>query len=151
MYHFEVSLFAKLKTFKLAAEVSLRGQALPTLDPAALLSGTPYTCSFEEASESLAQLLRMDIEPDGYFVCAGECDGKRWQIDGHLFDRADRLWRVDLKGSCPVEMFDNLLACFRWPATELVFQLVQEGVTLEEPVFRRWASAYQSATNAGTS
>ncbi len=37
-------------------------------------------------------------------------------------------------------MFNALLGCFGWPQTPLAFELVMEGVALDEPNFRQWAS-----------
>jgi hypothetical protein len=49
------------------------------------------------------------------------------------------LHRVDLHGQCPRETFDAILACLGWPTTPLLFELVKEGVAMEETEFREWA------------
>ena len=140
-YHFEISLFARPHEIEPTDAIVLRSVELLILDGTALLRGETFACSFEQAAHALAKLTRLDVEPDGYFVWTGDQGGDGWQVDGGLFDRAGRLWRVDLKGSCPRERFDALLACFGWPQTRLVFQLVREGVTIDETDFRRWAAA----------
>ncbi len=66
-----------------------------------------------------------------------------WQVEGNLFDRAGRLLFADLKGACPDEQLDQLLAALGWPATPLMFQLVREAVFLAEPEFRRYAAGTQ--------
>ena len=119
--------------------VSVRGRQFPTLQAAAWDAFLPVT--FEQVLTALIALPRMDAEPDGFFVIAGDDQDRRWQVDGHLFDFGDRLHRVELHGECPVAMFDDLLRCFGWPATPLAFELVREGVTLDEAAFRRWATA----------
>lgn len=82
----------------------------------------------------------MDTEPDGYFLIAGgESEGQRWVVNGQLFELGERLHRVELNGACPKETFDALLRCFGWPETELVFELVREGVTLDEASFHERA------------
>ena len=79
----------------------------------------------------------MIFEPDGSWICLGEAGGEQWHVNGHLFDFSDRLHRVELRGSCPEDQFDQLLACFGWPETTLTFETVREGLTLNECDFRR--------------
>ncbi len=81
----------------------------------------------------------MYIEPDGSFVWVSSRGEATWQVDGNLYDHLNRLRLVDLKGSCPAERFDQLLAALGWPRTQLVFQLVRAAVFLDELEFRRWA------------
>jgi hypothetical protein len=100
-----------------------------------------FRVTFDQAMRALARLPRVDVEPDGFFVIAGDSDGQRWQVDGHLYDFNDRLHRVELHGQCPPAAFDAILACIGWPATPLAFELVMEGVALDEAAFRKWATA----------
>lgn len=96
-----------------------------------------FPVTFEEAQSRLMQLSRMDTEPDGYFLVAGgEQEGQRWVVNGQLFEHSDRLHRVELHGSCPEETLDNLLRCFGWPNFEIGFEIVRDGVTLDELGFR---------------
>ncbi|NOY30601.1 MAG: hypothetical protein GXP28_10675 [Planctomycetes bacterium] len=101
--------------------------------------GQPFAITWEQAAESLEALPRMIFEPDGSWVWSGGAGETRWQIDGHLFDFEDRLHRVELRGECPEEAFNQMLACFGWPRAELTFEQVLEGVTLDEKAFRRAA------------
>lgn len=96
--------------------------------------------TFEQALDALRALPRLDAEPDGFFVLAGGQGPTHWRVSGHLFDFGDRLHRVELNGDCPAESFDALLACFGWPSMSFAFELVAEGVALDEPSFRVWAS-----------
>jgi hypothetical protein len=97
-----------------------------------------FAVTWEEAATTLERLPRMIFEPDGSFVVSGDdADGQRWQVDGHLFDFEGRLHRVELHGSCPPETFDDLLRCVGWPAQPLAFEMVREGVTLDEHELRR--------------
>jgi hypothetical protein len=97
-----------------------------------------FDCTWEEAAERLELLPRMIFEPDGSFVISGADEtGRRWQVDGHLFDFAGRLHRVELRGQCPLADFDQLLGCIGWPAQRLEIELVREGVTVSEEVFRQ--------------
>jgi len=102
--------------------------------------GQPFTCTWEQAAESLEALPRMIFEPDGSWIWSGGTQADRWQIDGHLFDFEDRLHRVELRGGCSEEAFDQLLTCFDWPQTKLAFQQVREGLTLDEKEFRLTAA-----------
>jgi hypothetical protein len=144
LYRFHFNLFALPESISPSSAIFLRGQQLCVLrsaDGATPLFDASFDVTFEEALAALAKLPRLDAEPDGFFVIAGDEDGRRWQVDGHLFDFNDRLHRVELHGECPSEAFDAVLRCFGWPAARLAFELVQEGVALEEGEFRRWAQA----------
>jgi hypothetical protein len=143
-YRFHVNVFVMPQGLFPGDEVELRGeraqrlcggtQRPPTFD-------SYFAVTFEQALEALTALPRLDAEPDGYFLASGDADGRRWQVDGHLFDFGGRLHRVELSGACPPQAFDALLRCTGWPAAPLAFELVREGVALDEPAFRRWASA----------
>lgn len=123
--------------------VELRGLSLPTLASA---GGQPprfdrsLPNSFEEIQQLLLRIERMDIEPDGYFLVAGgENQGARWQIDGHMFEYNGEMHRVEMHGSCDEKSLGQLLGCLGPAETDFVFQLVQEGVTLAQADFLRWA------------
>lgn len=138
LYQFHANIFARPRQAVVGDPIALRGQALPTIRPASFTAF--YEITFEQARDALAQLPRLDIEPDGFFVVTGDHDGHRWQLDGHLYDFNDRLHRVELHGQCPSDALDALLRCLGWPATPLIFELVMEGLALDEPAFRTWAS-----------
>jgi hypothetical protein len=136
---FHVNVYAMPTHTGPGPRVAMGGRTLETLRIKTFDAFLPVT--FEQAVGELCTLPRMDAEPDGFFVVAGEHEGRRWQIDGHLFDFGDRLHRVELHGECPVEALDALLACFGWPKTTLAFELVMEGVALDEAAFRESAAA----------
>jgi hypothetical protein len=139
MLRFHANIFARPPHAADGNPVTLRGVELSTLRSQTFDAFFPLT--FEQAYDALAQLPRIDIEPDGFFVISGDFDGQRWQLDGHLYDFGDRLHRVELHGDCPSESLDAILACLGWPETPLVFELVMEGVALAEPQFRLFAAA----------
>lgn len=143
MLRFHAQLFAKPPQFQTGRSVELRGTELPTLsgeDGGPPLFTNLLPVSFEEAQQRLMTIRRMDVEPDGYFLVAGgEQQGARWQIDGQLQELTSQIHRAELNGSCPADVFDSLLGCFGWPDTEVVFELVQEGVTISLDDFRRYA------------
>ncbi len=103
----------------------------------------------------LERLERMYFEPDGSFVWTGEFDaaeandvaaGTTWQVDGVLYDRGGRLAYVEIKGGAPLDVLKRLLAAFGWPDTRLTFQLVREGIVLEEEAFWAWLAGASPRT-----
>jgi hypothetical protein len=144
LYRFHANLFSRPENLMAGPNVELRGASRPTLRGSNREPPTfsrYFELTFEQALDALKKLPRLDAEPDGFFVIAGDHEGRRWQIDGHLFDFNDRLHRVELHGECPHEALDLLLRCFGWSMTPLVFELVMEGVALDEDQFRSWAGA----------
>ncbi len=103
------------------------------------LFGQPFTCTWEEAAEAMQRLPRMMFEPDGSWIFSDGIGKGRWQIDGHLFDFDDCLYRVELHGQCPPAAFDQILVCFGWPKTEILFEQVLQGTQVDETEFRRVA------------
>jgi hypothetical protein len=140
LYHFHVNLFALPVNIAANDAIKLRGVAVTPID-ATFSAFLPV--SFEQALDALKRLPRLDAEPDGFFVISGDERGVRWQVDGHLFDFNDRLHRIELHGQCPPAAFDDLLRCFGWSAQPLAFELVQEGVAMDETAFRQWAAALE--------
>ena len=82
----------------------------------------------------------MFIEPDGAFVWRPlPSVSERWQVDGNLFDRGESLFYVELKGSCPPEQFNALLACLAPVPIDFVFEWVERGLLMNEASFRQLA------------
>lgn len=142
LYRFHANLFAMPEGLKSSETVELRGAARPVLgrDNAPPTFDGYFATTFEQVLEALSKLPRIDAEPDGFFVMSGDVEGRRWQLDGHLFDFGGRLHRMELHGDCPQETLDAILSTLGWPATPIAFELVQEGVALGESTFREWAS-----------
>jgi hypothetical protein len=105
------------------------------------MTQTPFAVTFEQVCERWNKLPRMFLEPDGWFLYTGQVGSRDWQVEGQLTDRAERLLFVQLKGSCPAEVLDNLLSACGWPETSVMFQLVRQAVFLDESTFRRQAAA----------
>jgi hypothetical protein len=144
LYRFHVNVFACVDGLTTGPPITLRETVVTPLRAADGRSPTFqafFPVTFDQTLNALAQLPRLDAEPDGFFVIAGAFDGQRWQVDGHLYDFNDRLHRVELHGQCPPDAFDAILDCLGWPATPLAFELVREGVALDEAAFRAWAAA----------
>jgi hypothetical protein len=140
MYRFYVTIHARPPEAAPAEPIVVCGQNVRPLSVPRESLATTFALSFEEALARLGQLEHMFCEPDGAFVWTSPQQAKRWQLDGNLYDRAGRLLFVDLKGACPREALDRLLAALGWPETPLVFQLTREAVFLDETEFRRFAA-----------
>lgn len=130
---------------------TIRGQELPTLagesgGPPLFLEVLPVT--FETMQQQLMEMPRCDCEPDGFFLLTGNTeDGTFWRLNGHMQEYQPegtdepRMHRTELSGECPDGFLDMVLRTMGWPEAELAFELVQEGATLREEDFRRYATA----------
>lgn len=129
----------------------LRGAILDTLvgqhgGPPLFVETLPV--SFETMQQRLMELPRCDCEPDGFFLLTGHTEsGVFWRLNGHMQeyqpDGADEpaMHRVELSGECPTPFLDMVLRTLGWADVHLAFELVQEGVTLSEAAFRKYAAA----------
>jgi hypothetical protein len=122
----------------------------PTLAAGHARAATPFTIGFDAAFARLDRLDRMFAEPDGSFVWTSPREGLSWQVDGNAFEKDGRVLLVDLKGSCPPEAFDQLLAAFGWPGEPVMLQLVKPAVFLDEATFRAHAAARGAAGDGET-
>lgn len=96
-------------------------------------SAVAFRRSFEEVCESLAELPRMFVEPDGSFVWRSPSG----QLDGQLHDGPCGLAHVELKGSLALDDWQRWLNCLGWPDQSLVVQLARDGIFMPEPEFAR--------------
>ena len=122
----------------------------PTLDVPRDQLVVPMAVQFDDAMSRLAALERMFVEPDGSFVWVSPRSDSTWQVDGNAFERDGRVLLVDLKGSCPPEEFDRLLAAVGWPHEPMMMQLVRAAVLLDEQTFRQHAAARGAAGDGKT-
>lgn len=143
LLNFRTNLYARPDSLVPSDSIVLRDVELRTYRGTGLqtIFDAYFPLTFEQALAALQTLPRMDAEPDGFFVYSGEAEGQRWQIDGHLFDFNNQLHRVELSGNCPETEFYDLLMHFAADKTLFVFELIREGVVLDERNFRLWASA----------
>ena len=107
----------------------------------------PFPVDFEAVLTGLDRLPRMFVEPDGAVVWRSSHPDRFWQVDGTLSERQGRLLAAELTGRCPAAEFDRLLATFGWPEVAVMFQVVRAGVILDEPTFRRHATARGAFTS----
>lgn len=104
--------------------------------------GGPLPSSFEGAAARLERIDRLFIEPDGSLVWT--CDSPRQQVDGVIYDAADRIQYVDLQGCCTLASWRTLLAA-------LAPELGQRAVVLSLPDRRRqFLQAFETSTFGGT-
>lgn len=119
--------------------------AWPTLAVQAEAARLAFPVSGDTCLDRLAAMPRTAVEPDGSFVWsapAGDASGSRqWHVWGCLVERDEAVLHVDLRGVCPAEDFDRLLAVMGWPETPVMFQLPRAGVFLDEETFRLRAAA----------
>lgn len=137
-YELHVNLFARPAGAVESSVKGLRGVPCVVLccaDGRPLTYDAFFPMTFEQAIERLARLPRLDAEPDGFFVMAGGAGLTHWSVSGQLFDFDGRLHRVELNGRCPPASFEEILKCFGWPETPLVFELVEQGVALDDAAF----------------
>ncbi|MCH8047643.1 MAG: hypothetical protein IID44_28450 [Planctomycetes bacterium] len=139
MYQFQAVLHPRGPDVVEGECISLGSEKVRTLVGGPSIHEATFPISYETAAAALEKLPRLDIEPDGWFVWPSSSDEPRWQLEGTLHDRHDRLLFVHLKGTCPAESFDQFLTALGWPRTPLLFQLVREAVFLSEEEFRRVA------------
>jgi hypothetical protein len=137
-YALLVTLHAAPESVRYDPPRDLSGRTLRSLAVTPCELTRPMGVSFEQACQRLGQFARMFCEPDGSFVWRGG-GNPSWQVDGVLYDRGNRLLFVELKGKCPAGELDDLLEALGHRETPLVFQLIREGLVLDEGEFRRWA------------
>jgi hypothetical protein len=135
----DVSVFRQPFHIDSTTRITLDGVVLTCLGVDPFSRDNLFSVRFEEAAAMLAGYPGADVEADGFFVRTGHDRGRRWQLQGHLYELCDRLWRLDLRGECPSRSLDEALAVVGWPQTPIVVQLVPQGVTVDEIDFRRWA------------
>lgn len=141
LFSFHAGVHARPAAAKSGETRTLRGLELATLAvrPEDALDG--FAVSFEELEAVYGHESRMFFEPDGSFVWRSSADEPTWQLDGLVFDRDGRVRYVDLKGTCPPERLETLLAPLGWPRQAVMFQLAREAVFLADAQFRRYGAA----------
>lgn len=139
VYRFHIAVHARPAWAKETKQVDVGGRRMRALDIGAEAVTDPLGATFDEAAAALGQLPRLYLELDGSFLWTAPGGPNVWQTEGVLYDRGDRLHYVELKGSCPPQEFDALLAALGWPATPLAFQLLRHAVYLGEEAFRQHA------------
>jgi hypothetical protein len=141
----DVSLFRRPDAIGEVRHVCHAGVELECLEPTALSRDNLFDVGFDALMAALARLPRADTEPDGFFVLSGHADDHDWRLSGQIHELNERIWRVDLRGECPLATMEEILCMLGWPQVPVVFQIVQLGLTLGEVDFCRWASRQSAA------
>jgi hypothetical protein len=142
VYRFQITIHARGRDVRPGSTCSIAGREFRVQEVPRAALAEPLGIRFEEAAERLEKLPRMYVEPDGSFVWVSSSEADRsWQLDGNLYDRAESLVFVDVSGTCPPGAFDEVLRCFGWPDTPLIFQLTRQALFLDETEFRRFAES----------
>lgn len=116
--------------------ITLKGRDVLRLELPSEWLTKPMLLSFDTVLERLEQLPRLYIEPDGSFIWIGPQGPDQWKFDGQLHDSTGGLMTMELKVSGTAPDLDALLGCLEWPERSYVFQLVHEGVYLEDEQVR---------------
>ena len=143
MPDFRIVLHARGAHIGQGDTLTIGGDQVHTLTVTPTDLAHPFSISFEVACQRLNALHRMFLELDGSFVWTGQSDGARWQVEGSVLDRTERLLFVERWGSCPPVAFDQLLTALGWPETAVIVQLVEHAIYVEVPEFcrlQRWPS-----------
>lgn len=84
-----------------------------------------FDLTFEQIIERLSQVPRIHTEPDGSFVWCGHSSTEvAWQLYGMIYDRAERVVRIELTGECPQAQWLQLLDCLH-PNGELIAFVIE--------------------------
>lgn len=140
MLQFHVIIHARPPQVSAGAAQEIRGVLVQPLVIDMRAASRAWQITFDEALEAFQNVAGVFTEPDGSFFRVSPLGEPRWQVEGNLYDQGDRLAHLELKGSCPEERLDEILRCLGWPHVSLVFQLVREGVSVDEADFRKVAS-----------
>jgi hypothetical protein len=137
MLSFHTRVHALAGSLEPAGVITVAAQSIDTVRPATALE--TLTATFDEVVAALAELPRLDVEPDGFFTWTSATGPDDWKLEGQLVDAGRALMYVELKGTVPADVLDQVLTTLGWPKSRLLFELVREGVYVEEPGFRQWA------------
>lgn len=141
LYQFHAAIHPLPAGWKVTGKSSLRGLEVETIGVPSAAEASLFPTTFESLFAEIGSWPRFFCEPDGSFVgVSGDDEPAPWQIDGQLFDGGQGMLYIELRGNCTPALLDRLLSALGWPATEVVFQLLHEGVLLREAEFRRVAS-----------
>ena len=90
--------------------------------------------SFEEVLGDLEKQ-NCFAEPDGSFVWAGSQNGEIWRLSGQLTDNGERMLFAEIKGECPIAVFESVETILSRGDRTLMFQLPRQGVFVDRATF----------------
>lgn len=136
LYRLHAHLYARPPKLEAAGPRVIDGLLLPTWNCSALAE-QQFAFSFEEMAERLSGLERLHLELDGSFVWGGEMLAAndsvvhRWHLDGMLYDRDERMQRVEVRGTLPLVAWSELLHALAWPQQPILVHLIDHGRLVE--------------------
>ncbi len=103
---------------------------------------SPLSVTFEEVAAKLSTFPNLHFEPDGSFVWGSTeyrpNTGRLWQLDCMVYDRADRIEYVELKGNCNRNTWESLIEVLSGvECTKLAVQWIAQGIWIDESEFRK--------------
>ncbi len=74
-------------------------------------------------------------------LCGRGAEPSPWQIDGMVYDLGSSIQRVELKGCCPRDVWNQLLSVLNYPAQSLVAYDLQSAkfVPVEQLESQLWS------------
>lgn len=101
---------------------------------------TLINVTFEALAEKLQAFDRMYFEMDGSFVWTGDSPHP-WQLDGMVYDLGNQIQRIELKGQCPREPWQQLLLALNHPAQPLLAHnlLTSQFITISQLESLLWS------------
>jgi len=96
--------------------------------------------TFESLAEKLQAIDRIHFEMDGSFVWTGDSPHP-WQLDGMVYDLGQQIQRIELKGQCPRDPWQQLLLALNHPTQPLLAYnlLTSQFVTIEQLESLLWS------------
>jgi len=94
-----------------------------------------FKLTYEAFAETLSQVPRLFLEPDGSFVWVSNEDPSH-RISGQITDDGSRVLYLELRGRCCWEELAVVVKILGWPEVRLAFQLLPEAMLVKEIQFR---------------
>ena len=135
MKPFSIQLMSLPDTYEPGSTVELQGAQRITLRPVSEIPS--MMLSFEESGARLSKLPQMLFEMDGSWVWSGQLGKHPWQLDGMIYDRDGHLQYAQVKGTCTLPAWRELITCIGWPEQSLLIHLVEQGSYLDLRTFEQ--------------
>lgn len=116
-----------------------QGATVSAYVPTPAQQSLEFELSFEAFLDAVTNLGNAYVEGDGSFVWRPVLRPDGAFFEGNAFDGEQSLRYVELKGRGARRDFERLLETLGWPRTEIMVQVVADGLMLPvEAVMERW-------------
>ncbi len=107
--------------------------------------------SFERLADQLATIPGMFFEMDGSFVWVDHHPAQLYQMDGMVYDRADKIEYVEIKGACSVRQWQTLCQALCGQAIETAanYSLIDTVLRVHRVSEGDWTTASRIASELG--